>query len=959
VNGNGFVASSVVRWNGTDRPTTFISSTHIEAAISGSDILASGTTQIRVYNAPPGGGISAAAELIISPPTPSITSISPAAATAGSAAITLIINGTSLLTNSIVRWDTASELNSTFISSTELRALIPAVFLGGGAAHQISIANPPGAISNSATFTVNNLVPGLTSTSPSSLMAGTSGVLLKLFGINFTTNSVALWNEVARSTLFISPTEVWVAILAGDLAIEGTAQIRVRNPAPGGGVSNTLTVPITPHLNPVPSLTRIFPVNAAVGGPGFVLSMYGSGFLPGAVVRWNGASRSTTVYGDGYAVATILAEDIASLGTVPVTISNPSPGGGLSNSLPFAVTSTLNPIPTIQHIAPSMIIVGGNSGQVSIHGTGFVANSVARLNGSDRSTVFISDTLVAMDLLQSDMAMWGANLRVAIFNPNPGGGLSNTVALTIGARSPSIDSLSPRTAYASRESFTLTVRGSDFVPTSTVMWDSVHGGGKLDTTFISDRELRAKVPDSLVERACTAQVWVTTPPPGGGDSITIPLWIYNPAPKVSYVFPNRAPAGGLAFRMHIQGSDFVHESVVRWNGSDLSTTFISPTELDAIVPEGLHLAPSTAAITVFNPPTNQFVIDGGISNEVSFEVTASNPVPSISSLTPSYASAGDPGVSLVVSGTGFLSDSTVLWDNAPRNTIMINNAQVRAEILASDLAQPGPVVVAILNPPPGGGVSNELTFTVTSESSGPTIFPDGVVNAASYALASTAAVSPGSIAAIFGSNLSDCLPLGCNSSFDANGRLVTKLGATQVLINDTAAPMFYASPNQLVVQVPADLQGDSATVKIVVGEKSSPVEVTTVSPVSPGIFTVAADGRGAAAITHVDGSLCTAANAARPGEMLVLYATGLGIVVPSVPTGVRPAGISTVANSTTVFIDNIPVVPDFAGLSPCCVGLNQVNFRVPEAVQPGDSVPVVIGIGNVLSNPVTLAVQAK
>jgi hypothetical protein len=59
VNGSGFVSSSVVRWNGADRATTFISASQLRAAIAASDIAAAGSVPVGVFTPAPGGGTSA------------------------------------------------------------------------------------------------------------------------------------------------------------------------------------------------------------------------------------------------------------------------------------------------------------------------------------------------------------------------------------------------------------------------------------------------------------------------------------------------------------------------------------------------------------------------------------------------------------------------------------------------------------------------------------------------------------------------------------------------------------------------------------------------------------------------------------------------------------------------------------------------------------------------------------
>ena len=58
--GTGFVSSSVVRWNGADRPTTFVSSTQLRATISTSDLATPGAASVSVATPAPGGGTSAA-----------------------------------------------------------------------------------------------------------------------------------------------------------------------------------------------------------------------------------------------------------------------------------------------------------------------------------------------------------------------------------------------------------------------------------------------------------------------------------------------------------------------------------------------------------------------------------------------------------------------------------------------------------------------------------------------------------------------------------------------------------------------------------------------------------------------------------------------------------------------------------------------------------------------------------
>ena len=254
----------------------------------------------------------------------------------------------------------------------------------------------------------------------------------------------------------------------------------------------------------------------------------------------------------------------------------------------------------------------------------------------------------------------------------------------------------------------------------------------------------------------------------------------------------------------------------------------------------------------------------------------------------------------------------------------------------------------------------DATLTVTGVTrAAPLISASGIVNNACYGACANP-LAPGTIAAIFGTNLTDgtsCLhDAGCDQAFDNNGRLKTTLTGAQVSVNGIPVPIYYSSPIQLGIQIPTDLTGAAAMVQVVVAGQSSPPSTVSIGAVSPGIF---ASGTGAGAITHADGSAVSPQNPAHPGELVILYATGLGQVTPSVPTGALPSGPnpSSTVVPTTVTIDGIAVIPDFAGLSGCCVGLNQVSVRLPASTHSGNAIPVVLSIGGKQSNSVTLAVQ--
>ena len=99
-----------------------------------------------------------------------------------------------------------------------------------------------------------------------------------------------------------------------------------------------------------------------------------------------------------------------------------------------------------------------------------------------------------------------------------------------------------------------------------------------------------------------------------------------------------------------------------------------------------------------------------------------------------------------------------------------------------------------------------------------------------------------------------------------------------------------------------------------------------------------------------------------PGEVIIIFCTGLGEVTPQVGTGFPATGLHTTVETPTVTIDGILATVQFSGLAPGFVGLYQLNVTVPAGTRQADDVPVVLTIGGKDSNlgkTVTIAVQEE
>lgn len=347
-----------------------------------------------------------------------------------------------------------------------------------------------------------------------------------------------------------------------------------------------------------------------------------------------------------------------------------------------------------------------------------------------------------------------------------------------------------------------------------------------------------------------------------------------------------------------------------------------------------------------------------------FTATAStatnNPVPALTSISPTSAAAGGAGLMLTVVGKNFINGSVVQWNGAARPTTFVSSTQVTASISSSDIANAGTAQVTVLNPSPGGGVSTSLAFNITSNSGAPSVPSNGILNGAGFDSA-VAGLSPGAIASIFGTNLSNAPASGVQPGLvPGTSRLFVTSNGTTVTFDGVAAPLFFVSPTQLNVQVPFETAGKTS-VQVVVslnGSNSPPVTVR-ISPSTPALFTVNTSGKGAAVTLNQDGSVNSAANPATAGTVIQLFATGLGAVSPSAATGTLAATSPPLALSVelpTATIGGVPASVQFSGLAPGFVGLWQVNVLVPSGAGSG-AVPLLLRTGGQNANPVTVFVQ--
>jgi uncharacterized protein (TIGR03437 family) len=179
-------------------------------------------------------------------------------------------------------------------------------------------------------------------------------------------------------------------------------------------------------------------------------------------------------------------------------------------------------------------------------------------------------------------------------------------------------------------------------------------------------------------------------------------------------------------------------------------------------------------------------------------------------------------------------------------------------------------------------------------------------------------------------------------------KLPNDLSGVQVLVNGTAAAVYYVSSTQISFQVPTGISGTANVQVVRDGLVSNTMSAPAVSS-APGIFPVNLNGTNYAAGVFLDGkvagdpSASTAFRKAKPGDVIELFATGL---VPS-PAGVQPSPAPV--SGVTVTVGGITVTADFAGL--VAVGEFQINFKVPAqfTTMPEANYPITISVNGVSS----------
>lgn len=551
-------------------------------------------------------------------PNPALTAINPAIVSAGSNALTLTLTGTGFRNSSVVRL-ASSPRPTTFVSETQLTAQIPTsdLVLAGSPPISVQTPAPGGGISNELPLTINNPVPSLASISPNSIVVGTNGATLTVNGSNFVTTSKVRYGDQELPTTYVNATQLTAQLSATQLSRVVSVSVTVFNPTPAGGTSGALPLAV---VNPQPAITSLDPANRVIGGPAFTLTVNGTGFTSDSVVSWNGDGLVTTFVSSTRLSANVTENLTGAPSTVAIRVVTPPPGGGPSNTLNFVVGY---PIPTISSLTPPSAIATSKGVRVVIAGTGYYINqSEVRLNGKIVPSGWDTPTQLTATIPAAEIPTAGV-AQIVVANPTPGGGPSTPASFTIVPIPTAQLSFTPPNP-APEQGVTANLSGT---------WPNVCVP-RFPDFEVSAGEIRITTVNTTDPCPATPTPWSLSASrsfPGGIYRVRVTykdafdnlftiaetnLAVGNVTPALSSLNPSSAPAGGPAFTLTVNGSNFVNTAIVRWNDADRPTTYVSDTQLRAAITAADIASPGAASVKVVNP-------GGGTSAVLSFTVQSS------------------------------------------------------------------------------------------------------------------------------------------------------------------------------------------------------------------------------------------------------------------------------------------------------------------------------------------------
>jgi hypothetical protein len=589
----------------------------------------------------------------------------------------------------------------------------------------------------------------------------------------------------------------------------GTGTFRATSASGKLGTSSNVVI-----NNPAPMLLSINPTNGNRSDT-INVTLNGTELFP--------TSTSNVSMGNGITVDTLLGVTPtqitarimigagASLGTRNVSLTNPTPGGGVSTlTNAFTVTNTptlfsVNPASGVRGQTMDVVLTGKNFqdgiSSVNIGGTGIVQNSFT-VNSSTQITINITISLTAST----------GPRTFTVTNSGTGGGTSNGISFTVGSNpAPTVTAIAP--AFGNRlQTLEVTVTGTNFFNgiTSLSLGPGITVG---PLTFDNLTQIRSNITISDTAASGLRNVVVVNAAPGGGtDTLKNGFEVRNPAPTLTAIAPNsgnRLQSLPVVF----SGTNFIQGVSTVNVGSGITVDSIrvsSPTALTASITILSGAATGPRSFSVTNPTPG-----GGTSATQTF--TVGNPASLIDSIAPANRTVGDPGFTLTVFGAGFVPETVVRLDSMSRATTFVSPTQLTAAILPGDQDTARMFDVSAFTQ--GTGSSNAVPLTVNNPV--PTlasVTPDSGTRLQTATLAFTGTnFVPGFSTVVF------------DPPADITVDSVSVAGPTQMTARVTIESQAAIGPRTVAIVNPSPGGGSSGTIPFTIAANPAP-SLVSVSP---------------------------------------------------------------------------------------------------------------------------------
>ncbi len=446
--------------------------------------------------------------------------------------------------------------------------------------------------------------------------------------------------------------------------------------------------------NPVPQLTSVAPLEIAQGA--FTITLNGLHFAQGAVAYLGTTALTTTYVSSTQLTATGTATSTQA-GTQVVTVHNPDPGTSTSAGVSIVVAGNVTVL-----VAPATVMVRlGNQQVFTDMVTGALNLSVTwTVNGvaGGNSTI---GTITANGTYTAPLTLPAPNTVTVTATSVEDPTKSSSATVTLENPIPVITSVTP-TTFTANTVFEMTVNGTGFTPGSIVNLGAI----ALSTTFIAPTQLIAVGTPTLAQVGAVP-VTVVNPNPGGSTSAAVNVQVVGPNSNITVtISPKTATLGAGNVQQFVATVTGSIDLSVTWsvNGVNFGNSSVGMIDFG-----GNYTAPNN--IVGLGSVTVTATSNANSAKSDSAIVTLTNPVPVLTSITPSTVGLGS--FQLTLNGTGFVSTSTATFGGQPLQVTYATSTMITAIGNALN-TQVGAVPVKVTNPAPGGGTSNSLNVTVTT-----------------------------------------------------------------------------------------------------------------------------------------------------------------------------------------------------------------------------------------------------